>query len=711
MTCQYQLCNCNRTMPLNAVSGERLGAQLGGTAIPVATQLCGCDSDRFVEAVRGADTVVVGCTQERALFEELAHEQGGAGGNSAPVRFVNLRETGGWSSQAYASLPKMAALLADAALPAQEPVPAVGYVSEGRVLIVGPAVMALQRAEQLQQAQDELSITVLLTDSSDQGNASLPAVRRYNVFSGTQPKLSGWLGAFKAEWRQQNPIDLDLCIRCNACIEACPEDAIGPLYQVDQEICTRQGDCVRACGSVGAIDFSRATPERQAEFDLVLDLCEPPLLRMQQPPQGYVAPGSDPQQQMQALLGLARMVGEFEKPKYFAYKETLCAHGRNRKTGCHACIDICSAEAIRNEGDKIRVEPHLCMGCGACTTVCPSGALRYAYPDAPYLGRRIKAMLGAYGAAGGEEARVLLHAAEEGGALIAALGRGAKMGRKLQGMPANVIPVDVHHMAAAGLDVWLAALCHGASGVMVLASGSEAPAYRTALREQIEIGRCILSELGYGEARLDMIEADSAQELDLALHAERERNAPIEPAGFNVMADKRVTLDLALTHLYEHAPQQVERLALPAGAPFGALALDTDACTLCMACTGACPSSALMSTAERPQLRFVEKNCVQCGLCVHTCPENAITLVPGLAFGEAARTPVTLHEAEPFHCIRCSKPIGTARVIESMLSRLAGHGAFAAHPERLKMCGDCRVADMMNARQAGAIDAGQGSGR
>ena len=43
----------------------------------------------------------------------------------------------------------------------------------------------------------------------------------------------GWLGAFDVEWSSANPIDLDLCTRCNACVTACPEGAIGLDYQID----------------------------------------------------------------------------------------------------------------------------------------------------------------------------------------------------------------------------------------------------------------------------------------------------------------------------------------------------------------------------------------------------------------------------------------------------------------------------------------------
>jgi ferredoxin len=102
-----------------------------------------------------------------------------------------------------------------------------------------------------------------------------------------------------------------------------------------------------------------------------------------------------------------------------------------------------------------------------------------------------------------------------------------------------------------------------------------------------------------------------------------------------------------------------------------------------------------MDGQNLPQLRFVEKNCVQCGLCVATCPEDAITLVPRMSFAEERNQPVVLNETQPFHCIRCQKPFGTVQMIENMLSKLALHPAFAGNLDRIRMCGDCRVIDMM----------------
>ena len=142
-----------------------------------------------------------------------------------------------------------------------------------------------------------------------------------------------------------------------------------------------------------------------------------------------------------------------------------------------------------------------------------------------------------------------------------------------------------------------------------------------------------------------------------------------------------------------------QAIPLPAaGAPFGSLLVDTAKCTLCLSCVGACPEAALQDNPERPELRFIEKNCVQCGLCATTCPESAITLQPRLWLadgGKARKATRVLHAVQPFACIRCAKPFGTLQAIEAMVVKLAGHAAFqGAAADRLRMCGDCRVIDM-----------------
>ncbi|HTZ00546.1 MAG TPA: 4Fe-4S dicluster domain-containing protein, partial [Rhodocyclaceae bacterium] len=263
-----------------------------------------------------------------------------------------------------------------------------------------------------------------------------------------------------------------------------------------------------------------------------------------------------------------------------------------------------------------------------------------------------------------------------------------------QGLPAGLIPVQVHDVAAFGLDLALAAVCYGAAQVRVLADGEEPEAYAAGLERQFSYGNDILAALGLGAERLGVLHEDGSPAG--ALWTLPAAGQAIEAATFQFSDDKREALDFAFTHLAAAAKAPPAEIPLPAGAPFGAVAVN-ERCTLCMSCVAACPARALLDTQEEPRLRFVERNCVQCGLCRDTCPESAITLVPRLSLRPEARQPRTLVEAQPFHCIKCGQAFGTDQMVRAMLDRLAGHSMYAGDQalRRLQMCADCRVIDMM----------------
>jgi len=518
------------------------------------------------------------------------------------------------------SPPLAAALAALNELSAPEPVPAVSMNADGRLLIVGAADVALGWAERL---AGQREVTVLAPVAVD-----LPEEANFVFECGSDLRLAGHLGAFVASWHASSEV-------------------------------------------------------RQATFDVVLDLSPQALLNRVELPPGYVAPGRDPLDQALAVIDLLAFDGEFEKPRYVAVNERLCAHSRSQKAGCSNCIEVCATEAITSAGDKVALDPYLCQGCGTCTTVCPSGALAFEYPRVVDLGVAIKAQLKAYRAAGGENPCLLFHSAAAGKKELAAFKRA---GGKL---PANVIPVETWSIDAVGLDLMLGAVALGACQVALLGTGSHdlAP-----LHKQAGLAQRILNGLGYAGDYVKVIASGSDV---AAAFADWPPATAVPPAEFRLLAEKRTTLEFVVDHLLRHAPAAPEFIELPAGAPFGNVTV-SDACTLCMSCVGACPASALKAAADAPRLSFLERNCLQCGLCAQTCPENAITLTPRLLLAERKQERL-LREAEIFCCTSCGKPMGAKPVIDSMLARLAGHSMFAT-PEalaRLTQCGDCRVIDLI----------------
>ena len=213
-----------------------------------------------------------------------------------------------------------------------------------------------------------------------------------------------------------------------------PKVAIDWSYQIDLDRCRDHRNCVAACGAVGAIDFDRQDTRRTERFDLVFDLHAQAVDQAAPAAAGLFRAGKRFRRPGKAAVEIATLTGEFEKPRFFNYKATLCAHSRSQPARLQRNASTSAPrQAIRSDGDRIFVEPHLCVGCGACTTVCPSGALTYAYPTVPDLGARVKTLLSTYAKAGGRDACMLLHAEDSRDAI-------ARLARRGKGLPAGSFP-------------------------------------------------------------------------------------------------------------------------------------------------------------------------------------------------------------------------------------------------------------------------------
>lgn len=479
------------------------------------------------------------------------------------------------------------------------------------------------------QLADHLGVTVLL-----ESGAEIPEDRRFDVVVGRLRQAKGALGGFTV--------------------------TIDALQQVDPT-------------GRGALRLTDPRDGALSDCDVILDLRgDTPLFPAHEKREGYLrADPGHPPAVAAAVLAASHLVGTFEKPLYVRAEPVLCAHSRASQQGCSRCLNLCPTGAILPEGDHVRIDPMVCAGCGACSSVCPSGAISYDAPPVDETLRRVQGLAKAYLAAGGSAPRLLVHDAH--GAEMIRLS--ARHGR---GLPADVVPMEMTALGAFGHAEALAALAAGFGHVTWLPG----PAVdRDALAAQVALTAAIS-----GEAAItlgDWSDPDAMSDALFAGAAPAPRATPIHPLGTRRQVTRQAARALA---------PETDQIALPLGAPYGAVVVDSDACTLCLSCVSLCPSGALGDNPDLPQLRFQEDACLQCGLCANLCPEKAITLEPRLDLTPAALEQRVVHEEEPFACIECGELFGVASTVNRITEKLKSHAMFDG--DRLKliqMCDDCRI--------------------
>ncbi|MFC3722996.1 4Fe-4S binding protein [Neoaquamicrobium sediminum] len=637
------VCSCERSMP---GFGDSVARGCRNGLVQSGDQFCGAELDRVRSALSAGGAVTIACTQQAPLFREVAEDADFEG----DLAFANIREAAGWSEQATSAGPKAAALIAMAAEPVAPPA-SVTLASSGVILVYGRGEAAVDAGRQL---AGELDVTVLLTRPED-----VPPHRVWDfpVVKGTIRNARGHLGAFEL---------------------------------------TVDGFAMPAPSSRESLRFGASRDGASSNADIILDISGGiPLFPAHELREGYLKADPADRAGIAAAVGRAAgLVGEFDKPRYINFAAELCAHSRSRITGCTRCLDLCPTGAITPAGDHVVIDAEVCAGCGSCAAACPTGAAAYAVPDAEALLRRLRTLLVTYREAGGSDPIVLFHDGDHGEPLIDALSR---FGR---GLPANVLPVAVNGITQLGLEAWTAPVAWGAVAVRAL-SPAKPKHGLDGLARNVVIANLLGHALGYGPEICGLIEADDPDILASALVRIVPGTNVRKPATFLPLGDKRSLLRSTMRELHRAAPTPVDRVALPAAAPFGGLDVNIDGCTLCLSCVSACPTGALSDSEDHPALYFSESACVQCGLCAATCPEKVITLTPRVDFAAWSAPRLAVKQEEPYDCIRCSTPFGTRSTVERIVAKLEGkHWMFAGENaqrlELVRMCDNCRVEVVMN---------------
>ena len=631
------LCSCDHSIKYNSEAFKA-----GGFDDVITTdQLFGQDMDVAVAALTQRDQVVFACEQQARTFEQLTEELHAENALQASLDLIDLRDRAGWTGpdekikQVEA---KQLALLADATL--DRPGTKVREVaSNGTCLIIANDASVLSFAETL---GEELAVTCVL----EQAPETIQPSAHYDLAVGHIQSISGGLGAF--------------------------------------EVVFNQFSTLVATGR-GASQFTTPRDAASSTCDIVIDLVsDESLLAAESTRNGYLREPAPDAIRLSTLGAQAKaLVGTFEKPLYVKYEGSMCAHSRSRKTGCTRCIDTCGAKAIRSNGDGIYIDPDMCGGCGGCASVCPTGAIVYDDPPFEFLVKRLKTLVQTFMAHAEIPPRVLFIDRTFGRQLI------SDAARFSQGLPADVIPYEVDNVELIGHAELLATLAAGGSEALILKSPRTA---KTAITNQSGLTHRLLSPTRVDPARVRILDVSDIESLESALYGTRMPAFKHDEVA--LLGGRREVAKRVIAAFLEHDGEQAISVALEAGDPYGAIEVDSDKCTLCLACVSQCPTGALNDRSDRPEINLVENACVQCGLCANTCPEQAITLKPQLSFGKQTLEQVSLHGEDPFECIECGRPFGVKSTIERIIEKLDGNHWMYTNSDNtklVKMCDDCRI--------------------
>ena len=510
----------------------------------------------------------------------------------------------------------------------------VSFSTYGHLLILGAEDSVRLAAQQL---SDLTSLTLLVTESitnTDEAHleAALNAAPDLPLYRAELKSTKGFLGQFQVTI-QNNTSDND----------------------------------------ADTISLSKLAQNR-AYFDLILNLGTHSLFQTELNPAGYFHVNPTTSELADVIAELPNYVGEFEKPRYFQVNTDICAHSNRGLTGCTRCLEVCPADAITSVKSEISINPHLCHGAGGCATACPTGAISYALPQPLRLHEYLQRTLAEYRTQGGHHPVVLFHDKDQ---------------KPPIDLPGHILPIQLEEVAAAGQETWLTCLASGAAQVLLLIAEHIPESILSLLKREVKLTQQILAGLTSHSHSLQMVTADELASLPPTM--------PLVDQPLAILSEhnKREVLFKALDHLIAQYPQSTHALKLPAGVPFGQVAVSQEACTLCLSCVAVCPANALTAGGHTPALNFLEQNCVQCGLCESACPERAITLNSRLLLTEQRSEMIQIYAEEAFECISCKKPFAPKSTVDKMIEKLSSHRFFeGAAVNRLKMCEDCRVQDI-----------------
>ena len=446
------VCNCENTMKIDEDALSK-SCKLEKKC-KVYSNLCGSELDTVSEQMTSSNEenkeLLIACTQQEEVFEKLAEEN-----NFQAPKTLNIREYAGWSKEGEKTIPKMAALI-NSSVKKILKTPSLTLNSLGRCFIYtnykngdnSPEV-AYDFCKKLSQ---HLGVTLMITNCEQE---IILEPQNFKITKGNISKAQGYFSQFKLE--------------INDFSEA-------------------------LSSSKSNIEFGDFFKSVDTECDIIIDLSEnTPMFSGDHKRDGYFrASTNSPKDLLEIFSKSIDMIGEFEKPIYVNFNDSLCAHSRNEKSGCSKCLDVCPASAIQTSGDVVSVDPGICGGCGFCGSVCPSGAIQTDYPSLEIMLGDLSNLHDDFIEAGGKNPALLLFDNNFGNQMINLLSRYGS------GLPANLIPYSMHSVGRAGHDLMVSAIAIGFKKIFILVDPKNIEEFNF-LPKQIQLANALLSGVAKNE--------------------------------------------------------------------------------------------------------------------------------------------------------------------------------------------------------------------
>ena len=668
------LCSCNNTIDIdfkNVKKGLRKDKEV--EVVELHDQLCQGGLDYIIDDIRRLELdgiIIAACTEKKHIFERVIY---GFGCNTF---FLNIREHCGWvhgrkeATEKAKSMIKAAIsyVAIESALPEPKKIAVnVGY----DVLVIGDGG-AIEVAKSL----SNLSNVHLLTKNVQEWCDDIA------IHIGEVKGISGNIGEFEVEIEKN--IDVERCISCGLCVDACPKNAIryDAAYTIG-EGCDECGDCIDVCPT-GAIEFHNREVIHAGQILVITKDKE-----WKWSTQFGIYTAADYEDALSKALELVSNSGEIEKNKYLDLDLERCASGRSELIGCEFCLP-CPYDAIRREGAKMIFNEIRCQGCGLCCALCPLSVPQLQeYPNHLRYSQ-IENLLSADLAP-----KVLLFACSEHFETLNAIGR-----KKIR-YP-TLLPLFVPCIDLLSETHILSAFELGADGVILWGCKNS---HLEQIESMVKFARMTLSAFDLGLDSRERVLVISDSQFDAVEKIEdfvKELSpSPIrsmEREKIDFTKPKRDVLLELIQNLHKKTKVHPTLIEENTKFPFADVAIDSK-CTICNACVNLCSTNAL--SKEGNKINFVYGNCIACGLCERACPEEAVTLERALDFSRLVEQEgKTIVEPELIACAGCGKLFMSRSAFErisELLKEREGEGkgkgelGVEEQLELLRYCEECRA--------------------